>query len=77
MKKPEMQYQPGLSVSLHVLMVHRWVNRMRRAGSPHGKSGDRRYRMAYRANARRQSQDRLFRFNPYRHRRTCFSRAKS
>ena len=70
MKKPQMQINLALPVSLNILRVHRYINtRLGRAGDRHGKSGDRRYRMAYRANGKRMEQDRLFRFNPFRYRR--------
>ncbi len=67
MKKAQLDINMSLSVSLNILRVHRWINRhLSRRVRPRWKSGDRRYRMAFAANARRIDQNRLFRFNGFR-----------
>jgi hypothetical protein len=66
-KKAQIELNMALPVELNILRLHRWINRhLSRRVRPRFKSGDSRYRMAYRANTRRWSQDRLFRWNAFR-----------
>lgn len=67
MKRAQFELNPALPVSLNIVRLHRWINRhLVKRARPRFKSGDARYRMAYRANARRMAQDRTFRFNAFR-----------
>lgn len=67
MKSAQFQLNLALSVELNILRLHGWINQhLARRTRPRFKSGDSRYRMAYRANLHRLSQDRLFRFNAFR-----------
>ena len=67
MKKPQMQLNLALPISLNILRVHRYINtRLGCARDRNLKSGDRRNCMAFQANAKRMDQDRLFRFNAFR-----------
>lgn len=67
MKQAQIGLNLSISVEMNVLRLRRWINRhLSRKVRPRFKSGDRRYNMAYRANARRYAQDRLFKFNAFR-----------
>ena len=70
MKKAQIALNMALPVSMNRLRVRRWINRHLAPGA-RVKAGDRRYRMAYRANLRRSKQGRLFRFNGFRRHSPC------
>ncbi len=70
MRQPQFSLNMVLPLSLNALRLHRYINtRLARTVPLRVKSGERRYRMAHAANARRLDQDRLFPFNPFRNRR--------
>ena len=67
MKHAQFELNAALSVSLNIVRLHRWINRrLSLRVLPHRRSGDSRYRMAFRANLRRMEQARRFRFNAFR-----------
>ena len=67
MKEAQFQLNMALSVELNILRLHWWINQhLAKRRRSRVKSGDSRYRMAYRANARRLRQGRLLPFNAFR-----------
>ena len=67
MRTAQFELNMSISVELNILRLHWWINQhLEKRVRPRFPSGDRRFRMAYRANSRRHRQQRLFPFNAFR-----------
>lgn len=75
MKVAQITLNMALSESMNLLRLHRWINQHLAPGASR-KSGERRYRMAYRANGQHLEQNRLIRFNGFRNPRRCRQTAR-